>query len=114
MIGGRNRSSSSAPIILFVRSVAMLSSNVCSLFLYSSKVNVKLTVVLHNYRLVHYVYRMLTRSPFSIEHILTECIDFQLTRVKYYLTSDISQLFHKFHPSSILQYMKDIRLYNKL
>jgi len=53
-------------------------------------------------------------SPFSIEHIVTECIDFQPTRVKYYLTSDISQLFHKVHPSSILQYMKDICLYNEL
>ena len=28
-------------------------------------------------------------------------------------TSDISQLFHKVHPSSILQYMKDICLYKK-
>ena len=53
-------------------------------------------------------------SPFSIEHILTECIDFQPIRVNYYPTSDISQLFHKVHPSSILQYMKDICLYKKL
>ena len=53
-------------------------------------------------------------SPFSIERILTKCIDFQPTRIKYYLTSDISQLFHKVHPSSVLQYMKDICLYNKL
>ena len=37
---------------------------------------------------------------FSIEHILTECIDFQPIRVNYYSTSDISQLFHKVHPSS--------------
>jgi len=53
-------------------------------------------------------------SPFSIEHILTECIDFQPIRVNYYSTSDISQLFHKVHPSSILQYMKGIYLYKKL
>jgi len=53
-------------------------------------------------------------SPFSIVHILTECIDFQPIRVKYYPTSDIYQLFHKVHPSSILQCMKDICLYNKL
>ena len=39
-------------------------------------------------------------SPFSIEHVLTECIDFQPTRINYYPTSDISQLFHKVHPSS--------------
>ena len=53
-------------------------------------------------------------SPFSIEHILTECIDFQPIRVNYYSNSDISQLFHKMHPSSTLQYMKDIRLYKNL
>jgi len=53
-------------------------------------------------------------SPFSIEHILTECIDFQPIRVNYYSTSDMSELFNKVHPSSILQYMKDICLYNKL
>jgi len=53
-------------------------------------------------------------SPFSIEHILRECIDFQPIRVNYYSTSDISRLFHKVRPSSILQYMKDICLYNKL
>jgi len=53
-------------------------------------------------------------SPFSVEHILTECMDFQPIRVNYYPTSDISQLFHKVYSSSILQYMKDICLYNKL
>jgi len=53
-------------------------------------------------------------SPFSMEHILTECIDFQPIRVNYYSTSDISQLFHEVHRSSILQYMKDICLYKKL
>jgi len=53
-------------------------------------------------------------SPFSIEHILTECIDLQPIGVNYYSTSDMSQLFHKVHPFSILQYMKDTCLYKKL
>jgi len=50
----------------------------------------------------------------AIEHILTECIDYQPIRVNYYSTSDISQPYHKVHPSSILQYMKGICLYKKL
>ena len=50
----------------------------------------------------------------NAEITLTECIDFQPIRVNYYPTSDISQLFHRVIPSSILQYMKDICLYNKL
>jgi len=53
-------------------------------------------------------------SSFSIEHILTEYIEFQPIRVNYYSTSDISQLFHKVHPSSILQYMNDICLCKNL
>jgi len=53
-------------------------------------------------------------SPFSIQHILTEYIDFQPIRVNYYSTSDIPQLFHKVHPTSMLQNMKDICLYKKL
>ena len=36
-----------------------------------------------------------------MEHILTECIDFQPAPVNSYSTSDISQLFHKVHPSSV-------------
>jgi len=42
--------------------------------------------------------------------------DFQPIRVNYYSTSDISQLFHMvgLHPSSILRYVKEICLYNKL
>jgi len=32
----------------------------------------------------------------------------------YYTTSDISQLFHKVHSTSVLQYMKDICSYKKL
>jgi len=46
-------------------------------------------------------------SPF-LEHILTECINFQPIWVNYYSTSD------KVHPGSILQCMKDICLYKKL
>ena len=42
----------------------------------------------------------------NADAFITECIDFQPIRVNYYSTSDISQLFHRVHPSSILQYFE--------
>jgi len=68
-----------------------------------------------NIRLVSYATLHIHLILMSLSNglpILTECIDFQPIRVTYYSTSDISQLFHSVNHSSILQYMKDICLYN--
>jgi len=53
-------------------------------------------------------------QPLTIQHILIECIDFQNTRTKHYTSTNIEELLSATHPSAILNFLKEIRLYSKI
>lgn len=49
----------------------------------------------------------------TVQHILIDCLYFQNIRRKYYHVSDIKELFDTVSPKQILDFVKDIGLYNK-
>ena len=50
----------------------------------------------------------------TVKHILTDCIDFSEDRNKYFQVTDLKQLFQDVSVDSILSFLKDINLFNKL
>ena len=52
----------------------------------------------------------------TVKYILTDCIDFSEDRNKYFQvkTTDLKQLFQDVSVYSILSFLKDINLFNKL
>ena len=52
--------------------------------------------------------------PLTVKHILVECEDFKDTRLKHFLQQDLKELFEENYPNSIIEYLKEIGLYNKM
>lgn len=52
--------------------------------------------------------------PLTVEHILLNCVDFNLVRSKYFSASSLADLFSKVHPRTILDFIKEIDLHRKL
>ena len=50
----------------------------------------------------------------TVNHILTDCIDFSEDRNRYFQVTDLKQLFQDVSVDSILSFLKDINLFNKL
>ena len=53
-------------------------------------------------------------NPFTVKHILVECSDFTHTRNKYYTTTDVHTLFREADSSKITEYLKEIKLFDKI
>ena len=53
------------------------------------------------------------QKPYTIKHILTECIDLKLIQKKYYLTTNLKQIFYEINPKNLLRYLKEVHLYSK-
>ena len=51
--------------------------------------------------------------PLTIKHILLQCADFQRVRAKYFNADSLSQPFNNVSAKSILDFVKEIKLYNK-
>jgi kelch-like protein 2/3 len=54
------------------------------------------------------------QTPLTVEHILLNCIDFQLIRDKYYTFANLSELFNNVPSRTIVDFIKEIGLYRKL
>ena len=54
------------------------------------------------------------QKPYTIKHILTECIDLKLIRQKYYQTTNLKQIFNQINPKKLLGYIKEAHIYNKI
>ena len=54
------------------------------------------------------------QKPYTIKHILTECIDLKLIRKRYYLTANLKQIFYEISPKNLLRYLKEVHLYSKI
>ena len=50
----------------------------------------------------------------TIKHILTECIDFRDIRVKYYKTENLKTIFDVVSPLRVMDYLKEINIYDKI
>src|SRR4029077_17434545 len=50
----------------------------------------------------------------TVEHILLNCPAFNVTRLKYFTVSSVVELFNNVPSSNILNFLKEIRLYNQL
>lgn len=53
-------------------------------------------------------------SPYTVRHILIECTDFADIRKKHYVANDMGQLFREVDPCQILEYLKEIKILNKI
>ena len=53
-------------------------------------------------------------NPFTVKHILVECSDFTYIRNKYYTTTDVHTLFREVDSSKITEYLKEIKLFDKI
>ena len=52
--------------------------------------------------------------PTTIEHVLVSCVDISHARPKYFNVSSLSVLFNTVKPKLILDYLKEIGLFNKI
>ena len=53
-------------------------------------------------------------NPFTVKHILVECSDFTHIRNKYYTTTDVHTLFREVDSSKIIEFLKEIKLFDKM
>ena len=53
-------------------------------------------------------------NPFTVKHILVECLHFTHIRNKYYTTTDVHTLFREVDSSKITEYLKEIKLFDKI
>ena len=54
------------------------------------------------------------QCPMTIEHILVSCVDFSHVRPKYFNVSSVCELFNTIKPKLVLDYLKEIGLFNKI
>ena len=52
--------------------------------------------------------------PLTVKHILIECDDFKDTRRKHFFQDNMKELFEENYPNTIIEYLKEIGLYNKM
>ena len=52
-------------------------------------------------------------KPFTIHHILTDCAEFSHVRPNYYTFDNIYDIFNNVHPNTILNFLRDIDLYDR-
>ena len=53
-------------------------------------------------------------NPFTVKHVLVECSDFTHIRNKYYTTTDVHTLFREVDSSKIIEFLKEIKLFDKM
>ena len=56
----------------------------------------------------------LCTEPLTVKHILVECNALALTRNRFYRSHNMKDLFTSTHPGAIINFLKDIKIYNKL
>ena len=53
-------------------------------------------------------------SPISIRHILIECNNLNNTRVQYFNAANLEELFDQFSIKVILDYLREIQVYDNI
>ena len=50
----------------------------------------------------------------TVQHILIDCPNYTQIRVKYFVAATLAELFTKINPTHIINFLKEIKLYNTL
>ena len=91
-----------------------------------TKISRKEEIILSRLRIGHshitHSYLLKKEEPHIAYHVksrillntLTECIDLELIRKKYYLTTNLKQIFYETNPKNLLGYLKEVHLYSKI
>jgi hypothetical protein len=53
-------------------------------------------------------------SPFTVEHILVDCVEFAMGRSNYFNVSSLEELFRTVRMRELIDFIKEIGLYRKL
>ena len=53
-------------------------------------------------------------APYTIQHILIDCVDLSLVRQRHFIATDMKSLFQQVCTDSIIDYLKEINVYHKL
>ena len=53
------------------------------------------------------------QTPWTVKHILLECVDFNQIRVKYFQANTMRDLFDSVNTDNILKFLKEIHLYHQ-
>jgi hypothetical protein len=52
--------------------------------------------------------------PLTVQHILTDCVDFALCQSKYFNASTLHDIFENVNSRDLIDFIKEIGLYCKL
>ena len=52
--------------------------------------------------------------PFTINHILTDCVEFSHIRPRFYSQNTVFDIFQNVHPTTILNFFREILLFDRL
>ena len=77
---------------------------------------VVITRITHSYLFNHkkQPFCIVCNQPFTVKHILIDCIDFLQTRNKYYRVNDLPQLFQDVPVDNIVSFLKQIHIFNTI
>ena len=54
------------------------------------------------------------QTPLTVEHILLNCVDFNLSRQRYFNVVSLGELFQARHLDGLFAFLKEINIYSKL
>jgi len=54
------------------------------------------------------------KSLLTVQHILLDCPDYKLIRAKHFQANSLYELFNKEHPNNIINFLKEVKVYNNL
>ena len=58
--------------------------------------------------------RLCCNEPFTVKHFLISCAEFNYIRTKYFNVKTIKELFNDIPTKKILDFLKEIGLFNKI
>ena len=54
------------------------------------------------------------QEPYTIKHILSNCLDLQQTRKKHYTETELNKIFLPTNITNVFNYLKEVKIYNKI
>ena len=81
-----------------------------------SRLRIRHLDITHSYLLKkeEALYCVSCQKPYTIKHILTECINLKQIRQTYYQTTNLKQIFYQIDLQKLLEYIKEAHIYNKI
>ena len=54
------------------------------------------------------------QEPYTVRHILTNCVDLEQTRLQYYNENKLETILNNVNPDNLFGFLKETRLYQKI